>query len=267
MDDGLTPSPRLRIFREDDSASREAGQSAAQPEPVSSVSRIGALTQPRLSTEEQKFFKLDHIATAVIASMNFGEKITCIVAPDNIGVKEVVDALNARWNKLTGRPHLLEEGVLKELLKVSPVLLQEARGSQLVLKAALSIDATENQNFAEQRRTLSINSLGVASPAATAIVSATLIIRAYENMRHGRDQLTASNYYDHLTSTAFRTEAVDPMTGHSLKHHNLVVRYDSQAGIICDEAGVGERSQKMWCAGSPEAFKPKTGLFDWLFGR
>jgi hypothetical protein len=270
MDDGLNPSkPQLRIYdggddtrshRQDTTSesSAQPGPGAAQSPAPSASEQTSQLKHPRGSAQEPRTLLLDEIARKFISSINFSDKVTRAVAPDNANLAQVVDALNARWAKLTGRPHLLAKQVLAELLMLSPVHLQRASGSHLVFEAALSHQSTENRTLQEQTRALKTERLGVASPAATAVVMAAMIIKAYESNK-GR-------FVDHLTLNAFRTQAVDPTNGHSLDHHKVVVKYHFKDGIVADTKEVKERSHNLWCAGSTETFKPRTGLRGWLFG-
>lgn len=277
MSNGLDPSKNnLRIYRGGDD--QQSGQKPehtpkphAQPERVATPSSEPAtkhhtdgLRHPSLDPREQRSLLLNEIATQFISSINFRDDVTRAVAPANTNLGLVVDALNTRWKELTGRPHLIGQGVLRELLIVSPVHLQNASGPHLVLEAALSKQATEGETFHKQQIALRRDQLGVASPAATAILMAAIIIKAHESLLEGRDQLTARTYYDHLTLTSFRTQAVDPMRGHSLTHHNVVVRYDFTKGIITNTRDPGDQSQNLWCAGSKETFSPRTGLWGWL---
>ncbi len=252
MNDGLNPSgtPPLRIY----GAEQDARRGDAQRDSSHVSQDTAQLKHPQILTPEQ-------ICAQLLSSISFSDRVTRAVAPPHANVHDVVDALNARWWTLTGGGHLLGPDALKALLMGSPVHLQKASGQHLVFEAALSEGRTENRTFAQQRRELGVDTLGVASPASTAIAMAALLVKAIE---HGK-----GIFIDHLTLKSFRTQAVDPVDGHSLDHHMVVVKYDFTDGIVARHEPLKNRSSNLWCAGSAETFESSTrrpNLLGWLLG-
>jgi hypothetical protein len=255
MNDGLNPSgrPSLRLYRAEQSE-QDGRRTDAQRVSQQVSQDTDQLKYPQILTHEQ-------ISAELLRPINFSDRVTRAVAPPQANIHDVVDALNARWRTLTGSAHLLGPDALKALLMVSPVHLQKASGQHLVFEAALSEGRTENRVFAEQRRELRVDTLGVASPASTAIAMAALLVKAIE---HGK-----GIFIDHLTLKSFRTQAVDPVNGHSLDHHMVVVKYDFTDGIVARHEPLRNRSSNLWCAGSAETFESRprrSNLFGWLFG-
>lgn len=254
---GPTDKPSLRIYRaEQDAPAKITNAQPSSPHRDSSrVSHDTAqLKHPQIITPEQ-------LCAQVLNSISFSERVTRVVAPAQANLYDVVDALNTRWRTLTDREHLLSQQALKTLLMGSPAHLQRASGSHLVFEAALSEGRTEHKTFADQRRELKAQMLGVASPASTAVAMAALLVKAFE---HGK-----STFIDHLTLKSFRTQAVDPMAGHPLDHHRVVVKYDFKLGIVGSEQDLKTRSHNLWCAGSTETFglrSPRPNFWGWIFG-
>ncbi len=259
MSNGVGPNdkPSLRIYRAGQDA-RVTGTNAEPAPPHRGSSHVShdtaQLKHPQILTPEQ-------ICAQVLSSISFSDRVTRVVAPAQATLYDVVDALNTRWRTLTGGEDLLSQQALKTLLMGSPAHLQRASGSHLVLEAALSEGRTELKTFADQRRELKAETLGVASPASTAIAMAALLVKALE---HGKGA-----FIDHLTLKSFRTQAVDPMEGHPLDHHKVVVKYDFKHGIVGSEQDLKTRSDNLWCAGSTETFglrSPRPNFWGWIFG-
>ena len=211
------------------------------------------LKHPRLLSPDQ-------IADQFLASISF-VGVTKAVAPPHATITDVVAALNKRWQKLTGASEILSEKSLAAFVTVSPSHLQSAKGGDLVFDAQLSEGITPEKGFSAQSKALHARQLGVASPAATAVVAAALLVKAVqENNRE---------YIAHIRDTSFRTLPVDPVSGARLGDRTMVVKYDYQKGLVPDTAHPKEARQTLWCAGSEETFQAKTpspNLLGWLLG-
>lgn len=203
---------------------------------------------------------LDQIADQFLASISF-VGITKGVAPPHATITDVVAALNERWKKLTGASEILSEKSLAAFVTVSPSHLQSAKGGDLVFDAQLSEGITPEKGFSAQSKALRARQLGVASPAATAVVAAALLVKALQE--GNRD------YGEHIRDNSFRTQPVDPVSGARLGDRTMVVKYDYQRGLVPDTARRKDARQNLWCAGSQENFQTKTprpNLLGWLLG-
>ncbi len=205
----------------------------------------------------------NEIANQFLASIDFGDKETRAIAPAGTTVHQVVDALNSRWRAITSCSFdLLGEDTLNSLLPLSPEHLQRKRGPDLVFQAAVSVGSTEDKNLNLQRRSLATEGLDVASPAATAIVLAGLLIKALEGGK--------TRTMEHFTEHSFRTQAVDPETGRRLDHHNVVITYDFKRGLVRQDEDPRAHSPNLWCAGTSEkptvAETHRPNLLGWIFG-
>lgn len=239
MGNDLTPSGRghLRIFRGDRAPEGDPGNAQARgpQEAPKGVCSLADLRQPsKLSTEQ--------IATKFLASIDFAARETRAIAPSGTDIHDVVDALNSRWRALTGRAEIIGRNELRELLQMSPVHLQNATGPNLVFQAAVSIDSTADKTFTKQIPKLKSEGFHVASPAAVAIVLAGLLVKAVEQGKR--------SFTDHIQTVALRAQALDPMRGHVLPEHHVVVRYDYKRGIMAERHDPKDRSPNVWCAGS-----------------
>ena len=203
----------------------------------------------------------DQVADQFLQSIDLSVHLICAKAPPHADYTDIVGALNSRWSALHGGGILLSQETLESVFSKSPVDLQKCTGPALIFEAALCHEETKGLSFKRQTAALHELKLGVASPASTAIVMAGLLIKATE--------VGNSRYVDHIHTAKYRTNAVDPMEGFTLAHHQIAITYDPIKGIVPIQFDPKRRDETTWCSGSRTAFKsvpaPQDGVLNKIF--
>lgn len=214
-----------------------------------------------LKSSLPRHINVEQVADQFLQSIDLSVHLVCAKAPPHADYADIVSALNSRWSAQRGRGILISQETLENVFSKSPVELQRCTGGALVFEAALCHEETKGLPFKRQISALRELNLGVASPASTAVVMAGVLIKATE--------IGNSRYAEHIRNTQYRTNAVDPVEGFTLEHHQIVIKYDPFKGIIPIQFDPNCQADSTWCSGSKTALSsapaPQQGVFRKIF--